>query len=79
MLQIRISLIKRRLRKYIFALKENAGKEPFELAIEFVTKSGVPFIYSVEMNDTGVTFETLQVSSLAQEKMLMFSYVKAGR
>ena len=57
-------LDKEKVGKYIFALKENAGKEPFELAIEFVTKSGVPFIYSVEMKDTGVTFETLQVSSL---------------
>lgn len=57
-------LDKEKVGKYIFALKENAGKEPLELAIEFVTKSGVPFIYSVEVNDTGVTFETLQVSSL---------------
>lgn len=57
-------LDKEKVEKYIFALKENAGKEPLELAIEFVTKSGVPFIYSVEVNDTGVTFETLQVSSL---------------
>ena len=57
-------LDKEKVGKYIFALKENAGKEPLVLAIEFVTKSGVPFIYSVEVNDTGVTFETLQVSSL---------------
>lgn len=57
-------LDKEKVGKYIFALKENAGKEPLELAIEFVAKSGVPFIYSVEVNDTGVTFETLQVSSL---------------
>ena len=57
-------LDKEKVGKYIFALKDNAGKEPLELAIEFVTKSGVQFIYSVEMNDTGVTFETLQISSL---------------
>lgn len=57
-------LDKEKVEKYIFALKENAGKEPLELTIEFVTKSGAPFIYSVEMDDSGVTFETLQVSSL---------------
>lgn len=57
-------LDKESIGKYIFALKENAGNEPLELAIEFVTKSGVPFIYSVEVKDTGITFETLQISSL---------------
>lgn len=57
-------LDKEKVEKYIFALKENAGKEPLELTIEFVTKSGAPLIYSVEMDDSGVTFETLQVSSL---------------
>lgn len=57
-------LDKEKVGKYFFALKENAGKEPLELTIEFVTKSGIPFIYSVEVNDSGVTFETLQISSL---------------
>lgn len=57
-------LDKEKVGKYIFALKENAGEEPLELAIEFVTKSGVPFIYSVDINYSGITFETLQVSSL---------------
>lgn len=56
-------LNKENTEKYIFALKEDAG-EPLELAIEFVTKSGMPFIYSVEIKDTGLTFETLQVSGL---------------
>lgn len=71
-------LDKEKVGKYIFALKENAGKEPFELAIEFVTKSGVPFIYSVEMNDTGVTFETLQVSSLGSGENVNV-FIRKGR
>ena len=50
--------------KYIFALKENSGNEPLELTIEFVTESGIPFIYSIEVNGTGVVFETLQISGL---------------
>ena len=53
--------------KYIFMLKENAGSEPMELTIEFVTKSGMPYIYSVEIMDTGITFETLQISGLGSE------------
>ena len=71
-------LDKEKVGKYIFALKENAGKEPFELAIEFVTKSGVPFIYSVEMKDTGVTFETLQVSSLGSGENVNV-FIRKGR
>ena len=50
--------------KYAFALKENAGNEPVELTVEFVTKSGIPFIYSVEVSVAGVIFETLQISGL---------------
>ena len=56
------------LEKYIFALKENTGTMPIELVIEFVTQSGVPFIYSVEIMNTGITFETLQVSGLGSEE-----------
>ena len=33
--------------RYMFALKEDAGDEPIELAIEFATKSGIPFILSL--------------------------------
>lgn len=54
--------------RYMFALKEDAGDEPIELAIEFATKSGIPFIYSVEIAKTGITFETLQVSGLGAEE-----------
>ena len=54
--------------RYIFALKENAGAEPLELTIEFVTKSGIPFIYSVEVINKGIIFETLQISGLGTEE-----------
>lgn len=53
--------------KYAFCLKENAGMQPVELAIEFVTASGIPFLYSVEFMNTGITFETLQISGLGTE------------
>ncbi len=58
-------LDKETVAKYFFALKENAGLEPLELTIEFVTtNAGIPFIYSVEIMNTGITFETLQISGL---------------
>lgn len=52
----------------MFALKEDTGNKPIELTIEFATKSGIPFIYSVEIAKTGITFETLQVSGLGAEE-----------
>lgn len=54
--------------KYIFALKENAGAEPMELTIEFVTKTGIPYIYSVAIMNAGIVFETLQISGLGSEE-----------
>lgn len=50
--------------KYFFGLKKDAGMYPMELTVEFVTKLGVPFIYSVEIAKSGVKFETLQISGL---------------
>lgn len=61
-------LNKDRVERYMFALKEDAGNNPIELTIEFVTKSGIPFIYSIEIAKTGITFETLQVSGLGSEE-----------
>lgn len=61
-------LNKENIGKYIFALKEDAGADPLELTIEFVTKSGIPFIYSIEVNNTGITFETLQISGLGSKE-----------
>lgn len=59
---------KENIGKYIFALKENAGTKPMELTIEFVTNSGIPYIYSVEIMNTGIVFETLQISGLGSEE-----------
>lgn len=61
-------LNKDRVERYMFALKEDVGNNPIELTIEFVTKSGIPFIYSIEIAKTGITFETLQVSGLGSEE-----------
>ena len=57
-------LDKETIGKYFFALQENSGSGSFELTIEFVTKSGVPFIYAVEITNNGISFETLQISGL---------------
>lgn len=54
--------------RYFFALKQNAGTEPMELTIEFVTKTGMPYIYSVEIMPSGISYETLQISGLGQEE-----------
>lgn len=40
-------LDKETIGKYIFALKENTGTEPMELTIEFETKTGIPYIYTL--------------------------------
>ena len=39
-----------------------------ELTIEFVTKTGIPYIYSVDIMNTGIVFETLQISGLGSEE-----------
>lgn len=63
-------LDKETIGKYIFALKENTGTEPMELTIEFETKTGIPYIYiySVEIMNTGIVSETLQISGLGSEE-----------
>lgn len=55
---------KESIERYFFALKEDAGVQPIELTIEFITKEGMPFIYSVEIGRQGILYETLQVSGL---------------
>ncbi len=57
-------LNKNNIGKYFFALKKDAGAQPMELIMEFITKSGVPFLYAVEIAKTGVKYESLQVSGL---------------
>lgn len=61
-------LDKENIKKYIFALQENAETQSLALAIEFITKSGIPFIYSVEVMNNGITFESLQISGLGSEE-----------
>ncbi|MDN5554788.1 AAA family ATPase [Prevotella sp.] len=52
--------------KYFFGLKKDAGIQPLELTVEFITKGGVPYVYSVEITRGGIKFETLQVSGLGK-------------
>lgn len=50
--------------KYFYAFKKDAGQVPMELTIEFTTKSGVAFIYSIEIVKSAVSYETLKLSGL---------------
>lgn len=61
-------LDKESVEKYAFALKTDAGNEPIELTIEFTTETGTPFIYSIEVSNTGIEFETLQISGLGSRE-----------
>ena len=56
------------VKKFFFALKQDAGTQPMELTIEFVTRSGVPYIYSVEVAGKGIKYETLQISGLGSDE-----------
>lgn len=52
--------------RYFFAFKKNVGVQPLELTIEFSTSNDKVLIYSVEINQKGVVFETLQQSGLGE-------------
>lgn len=54
--------------KYFYGLKSEVGRQPMELAIEFVTKAGIPFIYSVEIAKSGIKSEKLQLSGLGMKE-----------
>lgn len=60
-------LNKENIGRYIFALQEKAEAESLSLTIEFITKLGVPFIYSVEIANSGIEFESLLISGLGSE------------
>jgi Predicted ATPase len=53
--------------KYFYGLKDNVGDKPIEFTIEFVTKSGKPFIYSVEILKMGIKREALWLSGLGEK------------
>lgn len=72
-------LNKELLEKYTFALKENADKHPMELTIEFVTHSGIPFIYSITASHAGILIETLQISGLGSEENRVIFTRENGR
>ena len=52
------------LGKYFYALKADAGVQPIELMVEFVTNTGKAFIYAFQIAQTGVVFESLLISGL---------------
>lgn len=65
--------------KYIFALKENTGTEPMELTIEFETKTGIPYIYSVEIMNTGLFPKYYRFPVWVRKKTIMFSLAKRAK
>lgn len=50
--------------RYFYALKDDPASQPITLAIEFVTKAGKAFIYSVGIGEEGIRSETLMESGL---------------
>lgn len=72
-------LDKESVEKYAFALKTDAGNEPIELTIEFTTETGTPFIYSIEVSNTGIEFETLQISGLGSRENTNIFTRKEGK
>lgn len=61
-------LSKSQIGNYFFGLRADAGVDPIELTVEFVTLSGIPFVYSVEIMKDGISYETLQISGLGTEE-----------
>lgn len=50
--------------RYFYALRKDFDSQPIELAIEFVTKTGKAFLYSVEVGKDGISTEVLMKSGL---------------
>ncbi|MCQ2086330.1 MAG: ATP-binding protein [archaeon] len=60
--------------KYFYALKKDAGVHCISLAIEFITKAGKPYLYSVDIAKTGIVYESLMISGLgAGESVEVFT------
>ena len=54
--------------RYFYALRDDPASQPITLTIEFVTKAGKAFIYSVEIGEDGIKSEILQESGLGTEE-----------
>ncbi len=68
-----------RFERYVFRLKPDAGVDPMELSVEFVTKASEAFIYSVAIGRQGIISERLDVSGLGQHPHTMvFNRTAAG-
>lgn len=60
--------------RYFYALKNDPASQPITLTIEFVTKAGKAFIYSVGIGEEGIRSETLMESGLgANENKNVFT------
>jgi len=53
--------------KYFYAFRKDATAHAIELTLEFVTKVGVAFIYSVEIGKSGIKYEALKLSGLGTD------------
>lgn len=60
--------------RYFYALKDDPASQPITLTIEFVTKAGKAFIYSIEIGEDGIKSEILKESGLgAKENIDVFT------
>lgn len=64
---------------FFYALRKDTGSKPIELTIEFVTKAGRAFIYSVEIAKNGIKSEILKESGLgAKDNIDVFTREKGA-
>lgn len=54
--------------RYLYALREGYEEQMLEVAVEFTTKSGSPYIYSLEVSRKGIEKELLQKSGLGRQE-----------
>ena len=61
------------IQRHCFRLKEDAGKAPISILVEFKAHNKITYIYDVKLSDQGVDYEALYKSGLGvQENEMIF-------
>lgn len=60
------------IRNWKFCLKPQKSDEPLFLAIEYITDNKGVYLYSIEINDTGIQKETLKASGINNSGEIIF-------
>ena len=66
------------LKGWIFCLKPQKKEEPLFLAIEYETEDNVVYLYSVEIQETGILKETLKTSGTNNPGVVIFERTAQG-